>query len=467
MHLSSLLLTTFLLGVPSLAALIQKGSSGVASATDPGIPAVGHEATDPGEIDSDQEPPSVTLIRVEGPIGPTTTNYVSRGLSEAMERGSLALVIELDTPGGLLESTQHVVRSLFEAELPVVVYVSPAGARAMSAGTFITLAAHVAAMAPSTTIGAASPVTMAPGAQADTVMQQKLFSATESFIETIAERRGRNVEWAIAAVRDGASATEREALALDVIDLVSTTREELLLEIDGRVVEGDTLRTAGAAVVELPKNLAERFLGVITRPELMLILLLVAIYGIMGEVANPGTIVPGVAGVIALILLLYASAAMPINTAGYILMALAIALFISEAFTPTFGLFIGAGAVAFFLGGLMLFQDLPEAMALPWGYLVPATLLTAAFFVWIATLGLKAQFGPARTGVESLIGQRAEVLDRVTPDGGRVFVHGEYWSAVSNEEIEEGAPCEIVRVEGLTLRVRPLPETEATSSSNR
>ncbi len=411
------------------------------------------------------DPPPVTLIRVEGPIGPTTTNYIRRGLTRAAERGSPALVIELDTPGGLLESTQHIVRDLLEARVPVVVYVSPEGARAASAGTFITLAAHVAVMAPTTTIGAASPVTMSPGAQADTVMQQKMFSQTESLVESIAERRGRNVEWAVLAVREGASATAREALELGVVDFLAADREALLEELDGWEVDGETLQVQGAVVEVLPQNLAERFYGFITRPELMLILLLVAIYGIMGEVTNPGAIIPGVAGVIALILLLFATAAMPINTAGYALMALALALFIAEAFTPTFGLLVGAGAVAFFLGGLMLFQDMPEAMELPWGYLVPATLLTAAFFLWIATYGIKAQFTPSRTGVETLVGRQVRVVDPVTPDGGRVFMDGEYWHATSDELIEEGATCQVESVDGLTVRVRRVPDRAITSSN--
>jgi membrane-bound serine protease (ClpP class) len=410
------------------------------------------------------EDPTVTLIRIEGPISPVTTNYITRALNRAREAGSEALVIELDTPGGLLASTQDIVRLLFGTDVPTVVHVAPDGAQAASAGTFITLAAHIAAMAPSTTIGAASPVTMSPGAQADTVMQQKLFSATESLMETIAERRGRNVEWAISAVREGASATERQALELGVIDLIASSREELLEAIDGREVEGLSLRTAGAEIEEMPRNLAERFLGMIIRPELMLILLLVAIYGIMGEVTNPGAIVPGVAGVVALILLLYASAAMPINIAGFVLLGLAIALFIAEAVTPTFGLLIGAGAVAFFLGALMLFQDFPQPMELPWEWLVPATLLTAGFFVWIATAGLKAQFAETRTGVETLIGREAEVVDRVGPAGGRVLIDGEYWHARSDGEIPEGERCEVVGIDGLTMRVKPARSEDIQSS---
>lgn len=408
--------------------------------------------------------PAVSLIRVEGPITPITTNYVTRAITQARERGSIGLVIELDTPGGLLESTKDIVQALFASELPIIVYVSPDGARAASAGTFITLAAHIAAMGPATTIGAASPVTMSPGAQADTVMQKKIFNQTVSFIESIAERRGRNKAWAVSAVREGASVTEREALELGVIDVVATSREDLLRQIDGWAVEGDTLRTAGAGIEKVPANLAERFLALIVRPEMMLILMLVAVYGIVGEITNPGAIVPGVAGVIALILLLYASAAMPINIAGYLLLGLAIVLFIAEAFTPTFGLLVSAGAIAFFLGALMLFQDLPKAMELPWPWLVPATLLTVAFFVWVAGAGLKAQFAAPRTGLQTLIGQRAEVVDRVTREGGRVFVSGEYWNAVSAEEIREGQLCEIEAVHGLTMTVRPIERGDVPSS---
>jgi membrane-bound serine protease (ClpP class) len=222
------------------------------------------------------------------------------------------------------------------------------------------------------------------------------------------------------------------------------------------VVMDDRLRTAGAVIEEVGKNPAERFLGLLMRPEVMLILMLVAIYGIMAEVTNPGGIVPGVTGVIALVLLLYASAAMPINTAGYVLLALAVVLFVAEAVTPAFGVLIAAGSVAFFLGALMLFQDFPEAMALPWGYLIPATILTAAFFVWVATAGIRAQLAPARTGVQTLVGEGAEVTDAIGPDGGRVYLNGEYWHAVADEEIPAGEACEVVEVHGLTLRVKPL-----------
>ena len=401
--------------------------------------------------------PVVTMISIDGSISPTTTNYISRGIKTAREQGAEALVIQLDTPGGLLESTKNIVQAFLDSDdLPIVVYVAPEGARAASAGTFITMASHIAAMAPTTTIGAASPVQM--GGQADSVMQKKIFNYSESFIESIANRRDRNAEWARSAVRDGEAITADEALELNVIDLIATDRDELIDKIDGQVVNGDTLNTRNATIKEIPLNLAEKLLGFIMRPEVMLILTMIAIYGIIGEVTNPGAIVPGVAGVIALILVLYASAAMPINLAGFALIGLAIVLFIAEAFTPTFGLLIARGAVSFFLGALMLFQDLPKSMELSWAWLIPATILTTLFFIWIVTEGIRAQFTTSKTGKEPMIGKQAEVVENINTRQGRVFVNGEYWNAVSDQEIKEGENCEIVSIEGLTIKVKPTPD---------
>lgn len=395
---------------------------------------------------------TVSVMRVTGTIGPTTTNYLERSTSIAERRGDEVLVMEMDTPGGLLTSTQEIVQIMLGSELPIVVYVSPEGASAGSAGAFITLASHVAAMAPATTIGAASPVSMG-GGEIDTVSQRKLFEFSESYIESIAAERGRNTEWAKSAVRDGVAATSSEALELGVIDLISGSLSELLDEIDGMDFDGRIIQTAGAEIHRIEPNLAEQFFSFILRPEVMLILTMIAIYGIIGEVTNPGGIIPGVSGVIALILLLYGVAAMPINVAGFILMGLAVALFIIEAFTPTFGILLTGGAVSFFLGALMLFQDLPEEMQLSLYWLVPATLLTVLFFAWIVTYGIKAQLGAPRSGLESLVGTEALVVDRVDANGGRVMLSGEYWNAISDEPIEEGERCVIVSFEGLSVVV--------------
>lgn len=401
----------------------------------------------------------VSLVRIDGAISPTTTNYITRGIREARQAGSSALIVEMDTPGGLLESTKNIVQAFFNSgDLPIIVYVAPEGASAASAGTFITMAAHIAAMAPATNIGAASPVQMAPGggtSQPDTVMQKKIFQYSESYIKSIANRRGRNADWAISAVRDGKSVTAAEALKLNVIDLIADDRNTLLNEVHGDSAAGTILDTRNATITEIPQNLSEQFFGFIMRPEVMLILTLISIYGILGEVTNPGAIVPGMAGVIALILLLYASAAMPINIAGFALIGLSIILFIAEVFTPTFGLLTAGGAVSFFLGSLMLFQDMPESMELPMAWLIPATILTTIFFIWVAGAGIKIQFVGHRTGKESMIGKKAEVIEPVEPGKeGRVFVSGEYWNAYSEDTLKEGERCEIELVNGLRLKVK-------------
>ena len=415
------------------------------------------DSVEPESIRSGEQT-TISVIRVEGSIGPTVTNYVTRALKTANERGDEMLIIELDTPGGLLNVTQEIVQMFLASELPIAVYVSPEGANAGSAGTFITLAAHVAAMAPATSIGAASPVSMG-GAQTDTVMQKKIFNYAESFIESVAERRDRNVEWAKSAVRDGASITSTEAVEINVIDFLALNLDDLLEQMHGHVVNEHKLVTRDAEINRIEPNLAERFFGFIMRPEVLLILTLVSIYGILGEISNPGAIVPGVAGVIALILLLFGVAAMPINTAGFILIGFAIILFVMEAFTPTYGLLLGGGAIAFFLGALMLFQDLPQDMQLSLGWIIPATVVTVLFFAFIVYYGIRAQFGESKSGVQTMIGQTSTAVEKIDQDRGRVLLMGEYWNARSEEPIKKGDKCEVVAVTGLMLRVRPVKET--------
>ncbi|MCG2590274.1 NfeD family protein [Rhodohalobacter sulfatireducens] len=406
-------------------------------------------------VDELSEQPSVSVIRVEGTIGPTVTQYITRSIRQSIENGDEALIIELDTPGGLLDSTQDIVQQMLGTDHPTVVYVTPSGANAGSAGTFITLAAHVAAMAPATNIGAASPISMG-GGEMDTVAQKKIFNYSESFIESIADERDRNAEWARSAVRDGASISSDEALELNVIDILAEDIDDLLVQLDGMEVGERVLNTQNATISQIEETLAEQFFSFLLRPEVMLILTLVAIYGIIGEVTNPGAIVPGVSGVIALILLLYGVAAMPINLAGFLLIGLAIILFVAEAFTPAFGILLTGGAVSFFLGALMLFQDLPDEMQISLYWLVPATLLTVAFFAWIVTYGVKSLFNPPRSGLESTIGKTAEVVDTIQPDqDGRVFFDGEYWTAKSEHELEEGETCEIIEFQGLRVFVKP------------
>lgn len=404
-------------------------------------------------------PSTVGLIRVQGAIGPATAGYIARAIDVATERHYEALILQLDTPGGLLDSTKDIVQSFYASRVPVVVYVAPEGANAGSAGCFITLAAHVAAMAPNTSIGAAHPVALSPvgGSQgSDEVMKQKLENFATSYIEAIAQKRGRNVEWAKASVRESASITAERALELNVIEIIARDVPDLLRQLDGRSVEDRTLRTAGAEVVEIPMLARERLFQRLWRPEVMFILMLIAIYGIIGELSNPGAIFPGVVGAIALILVLYMAAILPVNLAGLALIALAILLFIADVFAPSHGVLTVGGVVAFLLGALMLFNRAEPGFRLSLGYIIPGVILTTAFFVWVVAAGLKAQLLPVKVGGESMIGLRTTALTRIDASGGKVFVEGEYWTAVSDSPVEEGARVEIVGMEGLTLKVKPV-----------
>jgi len=400
------------------------------------------------------ETPTVARIKIAGTIGPATADYIARATRVAGTAGHACLIIQLDTPGGLLDSTQQIVRSFYASPIPIVVYVAPTGASATSAGCFITLAAHVAAMAPGTTIGAAHPVA-AGGAQPGKVMEEKIQNYAISYIESIAERRGRNVEWARAAVKESASITNQAALTLGVIDMVAIDLSDLLAQLHDLRVDGQALGTAKARVSEIPMLARERVFQLLWRPEVMFILMLIAIYGLLGELSNPGAILPGVMGAIALIVVLYMSAVLPVSIAGISLIVLGVILFVAEAFTPTFGLLVVGGMVAFFIGSLMLFDTFAPAFQLSLKLVVPATLLTAAFFIFIVSTGLRAQRLPVRVGMSTLIGRTAEAIADIGPENGRVFVEGEDWHAVSAVPIPRGDVVEIVAVNGLTLTVQP------------
>jgi membrane-bound serine protease (ClpP class) len=399
----------------------------------------------------------VGLIKINGAIGPATASYIARAIDVAAERSDTCLIIELDTPGGSLESTKQIVQKFYAASVPTVVYVAPDGAWAGSAGCFITLAADVAAMAPGTSIGAAHPVSIGPGGEEKTsdVMKEKLEQITGSFIEGIAKRRGRNAEWARSSVLESKAIDADKALELKVIDLIAKDLPDLLSQLDGREVRGMTLKTAGAEVVDIPMTTQERVLQLLSHPELMMILMLVAIYGIIGELSNPGAVLPGVMGAIALILVLYMATILPVNIAGFALIGLAVVLFIVDIYAPTHGVLTFGGIVAFFLGTLMLFNRADPAYRVSLVYIIPATLVTAAFFIFVVGAGLRAQFLPVRAGRETLLGKSVPALARIDAASGRVFVEGEYWNAVSEVPIEPGHPVEIVAINGLTLTVKP------------
>jgi membrane-bound serine protease (ClpP class) len=399
----------------------------------------------------------VGLIKVNGAIGPATASYIARGIDRAAERGYGCLIIQLDTPGGSLDSTREIIQKLYASKVPIVVYVAPDGAWAGSAGCFITLAADVAAMAPGTSIGAAHPVEMGPGGaeKLDETMKQKLENFAGSYIESIAEKRGRNVEWARSSVVKSESVTATNALELKVIDLIAKDFPDLLNQLDGREAKGQPLKTAGAVVVEIPRTTRENILAVLSHPELMFILMLAAIYGIIGELSNPGAILPGVVGGIALILVLYMTAILPVNLAGLALVGLALVLFLADIYAPTHGVLTFGGIVSFFLGALMLFNRGEPGFELSLSYIIPATVLTALFFIFVVGAGLRAQRLPVRTGKEAMVGRTVPALDRIDSGHGKVFIEGELWNAISDAPVEKGQPVEIVGVDGLTLKVKP------------
>ena len=400
----------------------------------------------------------VGLIKINGAIGPATESYIARAIDTAAAQNDECLIIQLDTPGGLLESTKQIVQTFYTSKVPTIVYVSPSGACAGSAGVFITLAADVAAMAPNTSIGAAHPVEIGTSGSAektDDVMKQKLENYASTFIETIADKRHRNVEWAKSAVVQSVATTAEKALDIGVIDLIADDVPDLLNQIDGREVGDKTLHIASAKVVEIPMNPWERFSQLFLRPEVMFILMLMVIYGIIGELSHPGAILPGIVGAIALILVLYMSSILPVNVTGLVLIGLAIALFIVDVFSPTHGVLTAGGIVAFFLGAMMLFSHIGPGFGLPLSWIIPATLVTAAFFVFVVSKGIRAQFNPVRAGKETMLGQTVSALSRIDSQGGRVFIDGENWNAVSETPVEAGQPVEVTGIEGLTLKVKP------------
>jgi len=404
---------------------------------------------------------TVGFIEIKGAIGPATATYIARAIDVAAKRNDTCLIIQLDTPGGLLDSTKDIVQKFYASPIPTVVYVAPSGANAGSAGTFITMAADVAAMAPNTSIGAAHPVQLTPGAGAekvDDVMKQKLENFASSYIEAIAEKRGRNAEWAKSAVRESASITSEKALELKVIDLISKDMPDLLQQIDGRKINDKELKTAGATVTPIPRAPREKLFQLLWRPEVMFVLMLIAMYAIIGEVSNPGALLPGVPAAVGLILFLYLSTILPINVAGLALIILAIGLFIVDVYSPTHGVLTTGGVIAFFLGALMLFDRAEPAFRLSIAYIIPATVVTALFFVFMVGAGLRAQRVPVKVGPEVLIGKTVPVVGRIDTKWVKVFVEGEYWDAVSDAPIDAGQTVQIIGIDGLTLKVRPTPQ---------
>ncbi|HDI51185.1 MAG TPA: nodulation protein NfeD, partial [Bacteroidetes bacterium] len=401
------------------------------------------------------------VIKIDGIINPVSAKFIIESLEQAEAENAVCLIIELDTPGGLMTSMRQIVKKILTAKIPVVVYVSPSGSRAGSAGVFITLAAHIAAMAPGTNIGAAHPVTLGGARDTSSTMTEKITNDAAAFIKTIAEKRHRNTKWAEQAVRKSVSITEKEALKANVIDLVVPTVDSLLQALDGRKVELDgkqvTLRTKNAPVIFHQMNLRYRILDKISDPNIAYILLLLGLYGIIFELQNPGAILPGVAGVIFLILAFFAMQTLPINWAGLLLIIFAIVLFILEIKIVSYGLLTLGGIVSMVLGSLMLFESPYPFLKVSLSVIIPAVITTVLFFLLAIGLGIRAQWCKPATGKEGIIGEVGVALTRIY-DGGQVKIHGEIWKATAEKPIKKGRKVKVVAVQGLCLKVQPYSE---------
>ena len=400
----------------------------------------------------------IHVLTVNGSINPTTYDYLKQGIERAQTSNAQAVIIEINTPGGLLQSTRDIVTEFLNAEIPVIVYVSPQGSRAASAGVFITMAAHIAVMAPGTNIGAAHPVSTQ--GEMDTVMSGKVTNDAAAFIRTISEKRKRNVQWAEQAVRNSVSITETEALKENVIDFIASNRSALLDSLDGRtvVLEKDTivLSVNDALVQEHPMNWQYEILNLLSDPNISYILFLIGIYGLFFELYNPGSVFPGVAGAIAIILALYTMQTLPINYAGLALIIVGIVLFILEIKIASYGLLSVGGVIALFFGSIMLYQtDEPlEFVEVSHSVIIPLVIATALFFFFVIGAGLRAQRRKVDTGEPGMIDAEGIAFSMLNPFG-QVKIRGELWNAESiNGKINKDTKVIVTEIHGLLLKVK-------------
>jgi len=405
----------------------------------------------------------VDAVKIDGVISPVTLRLVEAALARAQSDHAAALVIQLDTPGGLERSMRAICQRLLNAELPVIVYVAPTGARAASAGVFITMAAHVAAMAPATNIGAAHPVALSGGVDKESM--KKIENDAAAFVRTIARERGRNAEWAEKAVRQSVSITEREAVQLKVVDLVAASLTELLDKVDGRTVKLPTgpvtLHTRGAPVTPIEIGFRDRFLNVITDPNVAYVLMMLGMLGLFFELSNPGVVLPGVIGGISLILAFFAFQSLPINYAGLLLILFGIVLLVAEIKVVSHGVLAVGGMVAMALGSIMLF-DAPELDFRVSGWVIaPTVALTAGIFLFMIAAGVRALASRSAVGAPALLGQVGIARGALAPEG-QVMVQGELWRAVARTPVEEGSRVRVVDVNGLTLTVEKAGEGRAS-----
>ena len=422
------------------------------------------------------------VVRIDGSINPASADYMMSGIAQAEAAGASAILIELDTPGGLVSATQDIIQAMLNSTVPTVVFVTPRGATATSAGTFITLAAHVAVMMPGTSIGAAHPVSLFGGSPSPAqgeegegakegagkdVVTQKMENYLAAYVESIAKQRSRNVEWAKDAVINSVAVTAEEALELNVIDFVVEDRQELLAALEGRVVELNgketTMSVVGSREVVIEKTLLQAIFNFLSDPNVATILLAIGALGLYMEFQSPGLIVPGAVGVSALILLGFALQILPFSWVGMLFMLIGIGLLIAELFVVSFGLLFAAGIGCFLIGGTMIF-DRPEVSDLTvdfWQVLFPLTIALSIFGAVIAYSLGRTMFSQQTAGVDEMVGLVGRCQTPIQPMGseddagrGKVFVRGEYWNCTAEEAIAAGEPVEIVEVRGLTLRVK-------------
>ncbi len=403
--------------------------------------------------------PIVHVITLDASINPATAEFIHDSIRKAKEAGAECLIIRLNTPGGLLKSTRVIVTDLLTGPLPVVVYVAPSGAQSASAGVFVTLSAHIAAMAPGTNIGAAHPVGF-QGGEKDSIMNEKATNDAAAFIRSISEKRHRNIQWAEEAVRKSLSITETEALRDSVIDLIAPSVEDLLARIDGRSVEVEgktvTLKTKDAQIITLEMDWKHKLLDILSDPNIAYIFFLLGIYGLLFELYNPGSILPGVVGVISIIIAFYSLHTLPINYAGLALILFGIILFIAEIKITSYGLLTVGGVISLLLGSIMLIDaESPlEVVSISWSVIIPAVIFTALFFLFAIGMGIRAQRRKPVTGMEGIVGELGEAITELNPDG-QVRIHGEIWNAVSLDgKLKKGTTVRVDQVKDLRIAVR-------------
>jgi membrane-bound serine protease (ClpP class) len=396
----------------------------------------------------------VFIIELEGPINPGTAMYVTRGLEKAVKQGAGLAILRLDTPGGLASSMRTIMKAMLNSPIPIAVWVGPSGAGAASAGVMVTVAAHIASMAPGTNIGAAHPVT-AGGKDIDKTMSEKVVNDMAAYARGIAEDKGRNGEWVEKAIRESVSITADEALENNVIDLVAKDIDDLLQKIDGKEIRVSgrkvTLKTAGLKKTYFRPGWRDRVLKTISDPNIAYILMMIGLAGLYFELSHPGAIFPGVIGAISLILAFFSFQTLPVNYAGLILITLAIIFFIAEVKVTSYGILSIGGLISLTLGSIMLFEDVSVSLKL----MLPTILLVGGFFVVVASLAFRAYRARPMSGSDGLMGEVGLVKERIDPEG-LIFVHGEYWRAKAGERVEPGEKVEVEGVDGLILSVKKI-----------